>query len=106
MPKRSPLDPHSYGKSTSWKVDMDYVEKLSPEDRAWLEKFCLGEYGGSTNGLHSPDQMRDVWRDKKRASKDVLNTAVSIEVTQPTSTTPSPEDIYGKREKAEKHRSR
>ena len=51
---------------------MDYVEKLNPEERAWLDTFTDEYYlSKSKKTLHSQDQLRERWRAYKQNARDV-----------------------------------
>jgi hypothetical protein len=65
------------------KYDQDYVDKLGPEDRAWLEKF-MGEYASlvlDENGKVIPEQnlhqteehKKDIYDSNNARNRDMLS---------------------------------
>lgn len=59
-------------------IDVDYLDRLSPEEKAWLAKFNDEFHGGCfrANPLHGEQaQRRAIWRAKKAARHDALGVA-------------------------------
>jgi hypothetical protein len=56
--------------------DVDYWEKLSPEERKWLAQVLREENGFSPGKgrerILTPDQTRQAWREAKRRRRDII----------------------------------
>lgn len=54
-------------------VDMDYIEKLSPEEKAWLNNFNQGYYGGKAELLYpdNTEKRREIWRENNSRNRDL-----------------------------------
>lgn len=60
------------------KMDIDYMHKLSPEDRAWMFKFnaeyCQAYFRKNEVALHeSPEERRKIYSACNAARRDVWN---------------------------------
>lgn len=62
-------------KHINWQLDFEsYVDKLSPEDLAWLDRFANEYYRAAPRAeLMTRDQLRERWRDSKANSRDVTS---------------------------------
>lgn len=61
-----------------WRIDQDYLAKLAPEDRAWVEKFNDEYYRADFKGepLHPPGELRrDVYAAQNAAARDIVTAA-------------------------------
>lgn len=60
-----------------WRLDQDYLDRLSLADRQWVEKFNAEYYRAefSDKPLHSPRQRREIWRAQYAADCDILTAA-------------------------------
>lgn len=54
-------------------VDVDYLDKLSPEHRSYMQKFLDEFYNADGTGISSRAQIREADRAKKRARRDLYN---------------------------------
>lgn len=84
---RRRLDPRSYPRSVRDRVEMDYAQKLSPEERQWLAAFNEAEYGGNPGclqfitGKYVPvAERRRLMREIKRYQRDLLSTGLWMDV--------------------------
>ena len=70
----------TFPRSVAWRVDQDYAEVLSTEDRRWLAEFNDAFYGadfrGVTEGRWSTDERREVYRAKNAANRDLMTTDI------------------------------
>lgn len=64
----------------NWQVDFDYLDKLDPASREWLEQFSGEFYKSQARVLQSGDQIRERWRAYKANQRDVTS-RTSIPVT-------------------------
>lgn len=86
MPKRRPNKPNkthavkskNHAQAVAWKVDYDYLHKLSPSDLEWLSDFSNRHYGDVfTKEPHpdmpewSEDERKAASNDKNRARRDI-----------------------------------
>lgn len=66
------LHPRNYPLSVRWRVDQDYTEKLSQEEKEWLSAFNDAYYGGDFRAAPEKD-----WPTEKRresyTNKNVAN---------------------------------
>lgn len=59
-----------FPKGTQWKLDYDYLAKLSPEERQWLANFNDAYYGGDfreapgSQDAWPHDERLDIWSNK------------------------------------------
>lgn len=58
--------------SIKWRVDMDYVDKLSPEQKQWMAGFIDAHYSGDFRGAPESD-WPTVERRKSYTNKNVAN---------------------------------
>jgi hypothetical protein len=69
----------NYPKSVSWKVDFDYLEKLTQAELEWLAQFADRHYGGDFRGETEQDwtteERRAAYSDKNRANRDAYTIA-------------------------------
>lgn len=69
----------AYGKNhpatVAWRVDADYLDKLTQEEREWYAAFCDKYYGGDFRGEGggewTEEEKREAYIDKNRANSDV-----------------------------------
>lgn len=54
-------------------VDHDYLDRLTPEEKAWLEQFDDEYYGASFKGavLHPEDARRELYKTKNQRNQDI-----------------------------------
>ena len=71
------LEVKSFPKHKQWRVDQDYVKTLSPEEKAWLNKFNQEYYRNrfSKEGdLHnSPELKRACYSNENAANRDLYS---------------------------------
>lgn len=67
----------NHPRSISWRVDYDYTDRLSPEEREWLSEFTDRFYGGDFRGdpgqEWSPAERRKAYVDKNVANVDLYS---------------------------------
>ena len=57
-------------------VDYDYIDKLSPEDKAWLDQFSSEYYGANLKNKKYPTEERKKIFDANNArNRDLWNNA-------------------------------
>lgn len=61
-----------FSKAIRWKVDSDYTNKLSPQDKAWLLAFQDAEYANNFKDL---EQWQPISKATKKAIMDNNNAA-------------------------------
>lgn len=71
---------YSIRKSIAWMWDMDYLGKLSEDEKGWLLKFCDEFYHGAVKKnpvpgqIHTSQEMiRDIYRCNNYRNKDLMN---------------------------------
>ena len=66
----------TFPRSVAWRVDQDYAERLSTDERQWLAEFNDSYYGadfrGVAEGRWSTDERREVYRAKNAANRDLM----------------------------------
>ena len=66
----------TFPRSVAWRVDQDYAERLSADERQWLAEFNDSYYGadfrGVVEGRWSTDERREVYRAKNAANRDLM----------------------------------
>ena len=66
----------TFPRSVAWRVDQDYAERLSGDERQWLAEFNDSYYGadfrGVVEGRWSTDERREVYRAKNAANRDLM----------------------------------
>lgn len=73
------LYPGWYRKTKRWAVDQDYVEKLSPREKAWLDRFNREYHAGDLRkgdpeNIHSTDELRkDCYRRNNWQNRDLFS---------------------------------
>jgi len=81
------LAPATFPRSVAWRIDQDYVSKLTPEHKEWLAQFNDRYYGADFRGesevTWSTNDRREVYRDKNRANRDLMTCALSVDVEVP-----------------------
>lgn len=63
-----------YAKSISWRMDYDYLKSLTPEERAWLERFNEEYYDAQFKGPVTDGTVntrRSAYRRKNAANRDL-----------------------------------
>ena len=72
--------PRHYSHSNQWKVDQDYWDKLSPEERNFLKTFNKEWTEGSfktSRPLHkTKKQRRECYDNNNRSKRDIMNKGV------------------------------
>lgn len=82
------LQHRKFGRSKRWQVDCDYIEKLSPAEKAFLEAFVdeyyMNEFYSKRNTapILTQEQAKERAWDHYRASHDVQNIAGTLIDTQ------------------------
>lgn len=86
-------NPKAYRKPIQWQVEVDYFNKLSPEELAWIVKFQEAEYGGNGHLMHEDqEEQRRLWRQQKKQQRDAMTYSRSEEAGIPVGVQPNPED--------------
>ena len=66
----------TFPRSVAWRVDQDYAERLSTDERQWLAEFNDSYYGADFRGVvesrWSTDERREVYRAKNAANRDLM----------------------------------
>ena len=66
----------TFPRSVAWRVDQDYADRLSGEDRQWLadfnDRFYGADFRGETSVAWSTDERRQVYRAKNAANRDLM----------------------------------
>ena len=66
----------TFPRSVAWRVDQDYAERLSGDERRWLAEFNDSYYGadfrGVPEGRWSTSERREVYRAKNAANRDLM----------------------------------
>lgn len=66
----------TFPRSVAWRVDQDYTDRLSPDERRWLAEFNDAFYGADFRGVTeerwSTDERRVVYRAKNAANRDLM----------------------------------
>lgn len=74
------LNPRTFPQSVRWKVDQDYISKLTPEEKAWLARFndCFigADFRGDDEKTWTPEERRVVYRSKNAAGRDVYTSGL------------------------------
>lgn len=81
-----------------WRLDQDYLAKLSPDERAWLEQFNAEYYRGEFEGepLHPRGEARrEIYRRFNAAARDLV-TASSDQIAEATAPA-TPRACFGPR---------
>lgn len=71
--KRLSRGPIDYARNVRWKWDCDYLDKLSPEEKAWFEKFNEAYIGADSKALADwPTKARkETYQQKNAANRDL-----------------------------------
>ena len=81
------LNPYTFPRSVRWKVDQDYLNKLSPEEKEWLSRFNDNYIGADfrtdKENAWSPEERRVVYRAKNAAGRDVFTSGLVDAKTPP-----------------------
>lgn len=74
------LRPATFPRSVRWRVDQDYTDKLSPEDRQFLAEFNDAYYGADFRGTDpddwGPEERRERYRAKNAANRDLYSSGM------------------------------
>lgn len=55
-------------------VENDYHDKLSPEEREWLDKFNQAHVGGNPELMYrKKSERRELWRDRQKIRRDAMS---------------------------------
>jgi hypothetical protein len=71
------LIPQAFPKNKRWAIDQDYIDGLSPEEKAWLAQFNNEYYGGKVKkgdntALHNSDSLRkDCYARNNASNRDL-----------------------------------
>lgn len=71
--KWSGLGVRSFARGVRWKVDQDYLDKLSPEEAQWLHKFNDLHYNGKYDHDFPLEVIRAANREKDAARRDMYD---------------------------------
>lgn len=64
----------NYPRTKRWRVDFDYLRRLSPEEIEWLHAFCNNHYGG--NFSYAGPEGYEAWsKDERRKAYAATNAA-------------------------------
>lgn len=70
----------TFPRSVSWRVDQDYADRLSSDERRWLAEFNDAYYGADfRNVAEEPwttEARRVVYRAKNAANRDLMTTDI------------------------------
>jgi len=70
----------TFPRSVAWRVDQDYADRLSLDERQWLadfnDRFYGADFRGETNVTWSTDERREVYRAKNAANRDLMTTDI------------------------------
>ena len=74
------LNARTFPQSVRWKVDQDYLGKLTPEEKEWLSRFndCFigADFRGDDEKTWTPEERRVVYRAKNAAGRDVFTSGL------------------------------
>jgi hypothetical protein len=76
MTKRRERFLFSKRKSLRDSLDFDYLEKLSPEERAWLDEFSREYYHGNPpreGALHPQERRKELYAANNARNRDMWN---------------------------------
>lgn len=66
----------TFPRSVAWRVDQDYTDRLTPDERGWLAEFNDAFYGADFRGVAeerwSTNERREVYRAKNAANRDLM----------------------------------
>lgn len=66
----------TFPRSVAWRVDQDYAERLSGDERRWLAEFNDAYYGADFRGVAeepwTAEARRVVYRAKNAANRDLM----------------------------------
>ena len=66
----------TFPRSVAWRVDQDYAERLSVDERRWLAEFNDAYYGADFRGVAeepwTTEARRVVYRAKNAANRDLM----------------------------------
>ena len=58
-------------------LEVDYVNKLTPEEQAWLFAYNESNYGGNGAIMYADhEEVKRLWRENKKSQIDGMNGAV------------------------------
>jgi hypothetical protein len=71
----------------AWRVDQDYAERLSTDERGWLAEFNDAYYGADFRGVAeepwTTEARRVVYRAKNAANRDLMTCSLPVDVEVP-----------------------
>lgn len=72
-PRRAGLFARNFPKTVQWRVDQDYLERLSPQELEWLARFNDEFYGAKFSDQSEWDraERRQAYRAKNAANRDL-----------------------------------
>lgn len=74
------LNPRTFPQSVRWKVDQDYLARLTPEEKAWLSRFndCFigADFRGDDEKTWTKEERRVVYRAKNASGRDVYTSGL------------------------------
>lgn len=84
---KAALSAKSYPRSVAWRVDVDYLAKLNPDEQAWLAAFLDRHYAGDFRGDVGPEwtteERRASYRDKNAANRDLMTCSIPSDSPPP-----------------------
>ena len=87
----------SFPRSIAWRVDQDYTRELPKEAREWLAAFNDRYYGADFRGESKVEwtvaERREIYRDKNRANRDLMTSALPADDVEPPDETVEIEDL-------------
>lgn len=84
--------------------EIDYIDKLSTEEREWLNKFTDETYNGvfkndGTDLITKKSERRKIWREKAKRQNDFTNKLFPTASSEPGTTILKPLDKNKRRKK-------
>jgi hypothetical protein len=87
----------AFPRSIAWRVDQDYTRELPKEAREWLAAFNDRYYGADFRGESAVEwtvaERREIYRDKNRANRDLMTSALPADDVEPPDETVELEDL-------------
>jgi hypothetical protein len=87
----------AFPRSIAWRVDQDYTRDLPKEAREWLAAFNDRYYGADFRGESKVEwtvaERREIYRDKNRANRDLMTSALPADDVEPPDETVELEDF-------------
>ncbi len=87
----------AFPRSIAWRVDQDYTRELPKDAREWLAAFNDRYYGADFRGESEVEwsvaERREIYRDKNRANRDLMTSALPADDVEPPDETVELEDL-------------